>query len=109
MSEATIARPQELLPEDQARGEFYALLARLFSDAPDAPLLAAIAAAPALEPAPVAGAMGAEGVASAWNAVRAASAGADVADLRDEFQTLFVGHATRDLAACLRESPVPGP
>ena len=31
---------RDLQPEDQARAEFYALLARLFAGAPDAPLLA---------------------------------------------------------------------
>jgi TorA maturation chaperone TorD len=92
MSEATIAQRPELLPEDEARAEFYALLARLFSDAPDAALLSAIAAAPPLEPAARsedAGAAG--GLAPAWNAVRAASAVADSVAVRDEFQALFVG------------------
>src|SRR5215470_6512564 len=35
-----------LEPEDQARADFYALLARLYSAAPDAKLLAAIATGP---------------------------------------------------------------
>ncbi len=39
-----------LEPEDQARADFYALLARLFAAAPDAALLAAIAAAAPLAP-----------------------------------------------------------
>ncbi len=73
MSEATIARPQELLPEDQARAEFYALLARLFGDAPDVALLSAIASAPALEPARGLEPAEAKGVAPAWNAVRDAT------------------------------------
>ena len=92
MSEATIAQRPELLPEDEARAEFYALLARLFSDAPDAALLSAIAAAPPLEPAARsedAGAAG--GLVPAWNAVRTASAVADATAIRDEFQALFVG------------------
>ena len=44
MSDATVTLRHEIEPEDQARAEFYALLARLFADAPDASLLAAIAA-----------------------------------------------------------------
>ena len=45
MADAKVASPSRLEPEDEARAEFYALLARLFADAPDASLLAAIAAA----------------------------------------------------------------
>jgi len=90
MSDATVTLRHEIEPEDQARAEFYALLARLFADAPDASLLAAIAAAPALEPARRSD-DSVDGLAPAWDAVRAASAAADPAAVRDEFQTLFVG------------------
>ena len=90
MSDATVTLRHEIEPEDQARAEFYALLARLFADAPDASLLAAIAAAPALEPARRSD-DSVDGLAPAWDAVRAASAVADPAAVRDEFQTLFVG------------------
>ena len=90
MSDATVTLRNEIEPEDQARAEFYALLARLFADAPDASLLAAIAAAPALEPARRSD-DSVDGLAPAWDAVRAASAVADPAAVRDEFQTLFVG------------------
>ena len=38
-----IPRSRPLAPEDQARADFYALLARLFADPLDAALLAAIA------------------------------------------------------------------
>ena len=43
----TVAIPcnRPLAPEDQARADFYALLARLYADPPDAALLAAIARA----------------------------------------------------------------
>jgi len=92
MSEAVISVQRPLPPEDQARGEFYALLARLFADAPDAPLLAAIAAAPALAPSSHEGAGGpGDGLAEAWGALRAASAVVDPEAARDEYQTLFVG------------------
>jgi TorA maturation chaperone TorD len=90
MADAKVALPSRLEPEDEARAEFYALLARLFADAPDASLLAAIAAAGPL--AAISGTGGnAGGIASAWDAVREASATTDLAAVRDEYQTLFVG------------------
>lgn len=90
MAEATVASSQRVEPEDEARAEFYALLARLFADAPDASLLAAIAAAPPLAPVPgTAGGPG--GISAAWEALRAACAAIDPAAAGDEFQTLFVG------------------
>lgn len=76
-------------PEDQARADFYALLARLYAAAPDAALLAAIAAAGPLAP-PVEGG-DANAVASTWESLRLASATADPAALADEFQALFIG------------------
>lgn len=86
----SVQRP--LSPEDQARSEFYALLARLFADAPDASLLAAIAAAPALAPSSHEGDGGpGDGLAKAWGALRAASAVMEPEAARDEFQTLFIG------------------
>ncbi len=95
MSDAIVVR-RPLPPEDEARAEFYALLARLFSDAPDASLLAAIARAPSL--APPAHARNGDGVdvaggslAGAWDALRAASTAMDPEAARDEFQALFVG------------------
>jgi TorA maturation chaperone TorD len=78
-----------LPPEDQARADFYALLARLFAAAPDAPLLAAVAAARPLEPPPEA--IDPSPVASAWDALCAASAVAGAAAVGEEFQALFVG------------------
>ena len=92
MSEAAISVQRALPPEDQARSEFYALLARLFADAPDASLLAAIAAAPALTPSSHEGDGGpGDGLAQAWGDLRAASAVMETEAARDEFQTLFVG------------------
>lgn len=95
MSETAISVRRPLPPEDEARGEFYALLARLFSDAPDASLLAAIAGAPSLAPPASAGDdshAGPDGsLASAWDALRAASAAMDPEAARDEYQTLFIG------------------
>ena len=88
-SEPQASDEQRLEPEDEARADFYALLARLYASAPDAPLLAAIAAAVPLAPDIVSG--DANGIASAWESLRAASALADPTAAADEFQTLFVG------------------
>ena len=89
MSEQESSDDRRLEPEDQARADFYALLARLYSAAPDAPLLAAIAAAAPLVPEPGSG--DANGVAAAWESLRAASALADPTTAGEEFQALFVG------------------
>jgi len=92
MAEATVALHHRLEPEDQARADFYALLSRLFADAPDAALLAAIAASPSLSPPARTDDDGTPGsLAAAWDAVRGASATIDPAAVRDEFQTLFIG------------------
>jgi TorA maturation chaperone TorD len=91
MSEAAITVQRPLPPEDEARAEFYALLARLFGRAPDASLLAAIAAAPPLAP-PVRAPDDPQGtLAEAWDRLRGASAGMDAEAARDEFQALFIG------------------
>ncbi len=84
-----------LEPEDQARADFYALLARLFAAAPDAALLAAVAQAAPLAP-DASGARGradadAKTIAGTWDSLRAASAVMDPEAAEDEFQALFVG------------------
>jgi TorA maturation chaperone TorD len=93
MSETPVLRGHALLPEDEARADFYALLGRLFADAPDAGLLTAIAGAPPL--APVESADGgndvATALAAAWDGLRGASAAVDLEAVREEFQALFVG------------------
>jgi TorA maturation chaperone TorD len=92
MSEAPVALPHPLAPEDRARADFYALLARLYADAPDAALLAAIAAAPALAGGEAATeGDGTETLGAAWDALRAASANVAAEAAGDEFQALFVG------------------
>lgn len=72
--------------EEQARADFYALLARLFYAGPDAALLDALARADELVP---------EGrgasLAEAWNALVAASAAADAQATRLEYDTILVG------------------
>jgi len=93
MSEAAATPPGRLEPEDQARADFYALLARLFSGPPDAGLLRSMASAAPLEPSEAAAAgdeLAAE-FSAAWNGLRLASATADVEAVRDEYQALFIG------------------
>jgi len=71
-------------PEEAARANFYALLARLFQAAPDQALLDSLAAEPDLE--------GAEGDLSlAWRELAAAAAAADPEAIKLEFDTAFVG------------------
>ena len=78
-----------LEPEDQARADFYALLARLYAAAPDAPLLAAIATAGSLDG--DAGVEDSNDLAAAWDSLRAASAETDPTSVADEYQALFIG------------------
>jgi TorA maturation chaperone TorD len=88
-SETAVRDDHRLDPEDEARANFYALLARLYAFAPDADLLDAIAAAPPL--APVDGQEEEGELGARWDALRAASARADPAAVADEFQALFIG------------------
>jgi len=92
MSEApasTVPTPRAVAAEDQARADFYALLARLYGAAPDAALLARLAAADEL---PVeGGATAARDLASAWRTLTTASAAMDAAAAAEEYQDLFIG------------------
>jgi TorA maturation chaperone TorD len=79
--------PDPLTPEDRARADYYALLARLYADAPDASLLRAIAQSgelPAAEPA-------GEPLGRAWSMLGVASAAMDPAAAQEEYQDLFIG------------------
>jgi TorA maturation chaperone TorD len=91
MSDASLAESPSLAPEDAARADFYALLARLYAGPPDAALLAAIAAAPALvADAPREDDAGPD-VCGGWDALRAASAAGDPHEIRQEYDDLFIG------------------
>jgi TorA maturation chaperone TorD len=72
-------------PEDQARADFYALLARLFYAGPDAALLAAIAGADEIV------AEGDARLAESWRELVAAAAAADPEAAREEYDLVFVG------------------
>jgi len=86
MSEGTtpLRAAADLPPEEEARANHYALLARLLYAAPDAALLAAIAADN--ESAEDGGALP-----QAWSELRRAAASADVEAVGDEFLNVFVG------------------
>jgi TorA maturation chaperone TorD len=68
-------------PEEQARANFYALLARLFYGPPDAALLGALAQSE----------MDGEGLAAAWRELSRAAAGADPDKVREEYEERFIG------------------
>jgi TorA maturation chaperone TorD len=81
---ARILLQRRIEPEDRARAEFYAVLARLYADAPDAAFLSALAGAERAEDS--AGALG-----RAWNALLDASAAMDTEAAAQEYTDLFIG------------------
>ncbi|MEO8536144.1 MAG: molecular chaperone TorD family protein [Betaproteobacteria bacterium] len=105
-SAAAVSLAHPLSPEDRSRAEFYALLARLFSDAPDAGLLRSVAgAAPIDSDSPVA---------LAWNTLVAASGAMDAAAAEQEYTDLFIGvgqcavnlHASHWIAGAMLQRPL---
>jgi TorA maturation chaperone TorD len=103
---ATTVLPHLLSPEDRSRADFYALLARLYADGPDAPLLQAIAGAE-----PIAGD---SPFARAWSGLVAASSVMDVDAASQEYTDLFIGvgksevnlHASHWLTGAMMERPL---
>lgn len=75
-----------LEPEEQARANFYALLARLFYAPPDRPLLDALAIAEPLSSEDVGDELG-----KAWRELSSAAGDADAEAVREEYETYFVG------------------
>lgn len=105
-----------LTPEDRARADLYALLARLYAAGPDQTLLEAIAHAPAMglpmlveTPESKAGLFGA-----AWDTLRAASSVMDHEAAAAEYVDLFIGvgksevnlHASHWLTGFMMEKPL---
>ena len=82
---APVAMHRALAPEEAARGDFYALLARLFRAAPDTALLATLAAASPLPEG------GDRALAAAWRNLVDASSVMDPEAAHDEYQALFEG------------------
>jgi TorA maturation chaperone TorD len=99
-----------IAPEDQARADMYALLARLYADAPDANLLSALAGAPPI----VAEGERAEELAAAWDALTRGATAMDADAARQEYQDLFIGvgksevnlHASYHLTGFMMEEPL---
>ena len=73
-----------LPPEELARANFYALLARLFYAPPDAALLKTLGASS--EPEAEEG-----GISKAWSELAAAAAEADAEEVREEYDATFIG------------------
>ena len=78
-----VALHRALPPEEAARGDFYALFARLLHDGPDGALLRSLAGA---DPIPGEGALSA-----AWRDLVDASSAMDADAAQEEFEALFVG------------------
>lgn len=103
---AALALGHPLSPEDRSRSGYYALLARLYADAPDATLLRAIVGAKPIE--------GATPFAAAWNRLVAASGAMDADAAAQEYTDLFVGvgkcevnlHASHWLSGFMLEKPL---
>ena len=83
---APIAVSRALSPEDQARADCYAVLARLYADPPDAAFLAMLGAAPRLTAGD-----GDAGLTDAWNRLLDASLVMDADAAKQEYDDLFVG------------------
>lgn len=82
---APVALSRALPPEEAARGDFYALLARVLHGPPDNALLASIAAAPALP------AGGDNALGATWRDLVDASSVMDGDAAAEEYEALFVG------------------
>lgn len=80
-----VALHRALPAEEAARGDFYALLARMLHGAPDAQLLATLAAAPAIPD------DGSPDLARAWRDLVGASSAMDADAASEEFEALFLG------------------
>jgi TorA maturation chaperone TorD len=102
----TIALTHPLSSEDRARADFYALLARLYADGPDARLLQTIARADTIA--------GDSPFARAWNRLVAASGAMDAEAAAQEYSDLFIGvgkcevnlHASHWLTGYMMEKPL---
>ena len=108
MHAAPIAFRHALDPEDQARADLYAVLARLYADAPDARLLKSLATAERMT-------SGIDNpLATAWNRLADASAAMDPDAAAQEYTDLFVGvgkcevnlHASHWIAGFMAEKPL---
>jgi len=105
---ATVTIRQAIAPEDEARAQVYALLARLYAGGPDATLLAALANSPPWT------ADAANPLAAAWNALILASSAMDADAAEQEYTEVFVGvgrsvvdlHASHWITEAASEKPL---
>ncbi len=103
---APVTLAHSLSPEDRGRCEFYALLARLYADGPDARLLKAISNAATME--------GNTPFATAWNRLVAASGAMDAEAGAQEYTDLFIGvgkcevnlHGSHWISGFMMEKPL---
>jgi len=108
MQVAPIGFRHRVDPEDQARADVYAVLARLYADAPDEGFLKTLAAAERMD--------GADDnqLAAAWNRLLDASAAMDPAAAAQEYTDLFIGvgkcevnlHGSHWIAGFMIEKPL---
>jgi TorA maturation chaperone TorD len=106
MHAVPLAFRRTLAPEDQARADFYAVLARLYADSPDADLLRSLANADRMAAGTPLG--------DAWNRLIDASAAMDADAAAQEYTDLFVGvgkcevnlHASHWLTGFMVERPL---
>lgn len=106
---AAVAFRTYVSAEDHGRANFYALISRLFADAPDAALLSAIASSP-----PLATDDDGAPLAQSWSRLVAACTAVDVDAAREEYDGLFVGvgraplnlHASHHLTGFMMEQPL---
>ena len=108
MTTSNVTLQHPVAPEDLARAEFYALLARLLAAPPDAPLLALIGASDLWPDADT------QPLAAAWNNLVLASRAMDAEAAEQEYTELFIGvgksevnlHASHWLSGFMMEKPL---
>jgi len=108
MTTSTVTLQHAVAPEDLARAEFYALLARLLAAPPDAPLLALIGASELWPNADT------QPLAASWNNLVLASRAMDAEAAEQEYTELFIGvgksevnlHASHWLSGFMMEKPL---
>ncbi|HEY3178370.1 MAG TPA: molecular chaperone TorD family protein [Casimicrobiaceae bacterium] len=108
MHVSSIAFRHSLDPEDQARADLYAVLARLYADSPDQGFLKTLADAERMPNAAD------NPLAAAWNCLLDASAAMDPEAAAQEYSDLFIGvgkcevnlHASHWIAGFMIEKPL---
>lgn len=116
LHDASAGLGHPLMPEDRARADLYALLARLYAAGPDRALLDALAQAPAMGVPTLVDAPDSKAAlfGSAWDTLRAASSVMDPEAAADEYVDLFIGvgksevnlHASHWLTGFMMEKPL---